>query len=111
MTGRLATVCNVPTCPAIAVKDGRCAVHKRKPWATTRPYPKGRAWELVRARIFERDGHRCSYCGGTGELVIDHVLARAFGGSDADSNLVAACRACNEARRKQQARGRQYAKG
>ncbi|HEY4371125.1 MAG TPA: HNH endonuclease [Burkholderiales bacterium] len=49
--------------------------------------------------LFRRDHHRCAYCGqvfGRNELTRDHVLARSRGGADVWSNVVAACRACNE---------------
>lgn len=52
----------------------------------------------VRYEVLRRDGHRCRYCGGTAPvavLTIDHVVPVALGGSDAPSNLVAACRDCN----------------
>jgi hypothetical protein len=45
-----------------------------------------------------RDGLRCHYCDTLvtyDEVQIDHVLARARGGSDAPHNLVLACPRCN----------------
>jgi 5-methylcytosine-specific restriction endonuclease McrA len=45
-----------------------------------------------------RDGLRCHYCDTLvtyDEVQIDHVLARARGGSDAPHNLVLACPQCN----------------
>jgi 5-methylcytosine-specific restriction endonuclease McrA len=53
---------------------------------------------MKRRRIFERDAHRCVYCGEQfppEELTIDHVEARVRGGDRSDGNLVTACRACN----------------
>lgn len=59
-----------------------------------RAIPKG-----VRFRVFERDGYRCRYCGLEGSpdnpLHVDHVTAVANGGSNAEANLVTACRSCN----------------
>lgn len=52
----------------------------------------------VRFRVLERDNFRCVYCGATAEqarLVIDHVVSVADGGSNDESNLVAACEECN----------------
>jgi len=49
--------------------------------------------------LFRRDHHLCAYCGDEfhrGELTRDHVLARSRGGRDVWSNVVSACRACNE---------------
>ena len=45
-----------------------------------------------------RDGLRCHYCDTLvtyDEVQIDHVLAKARGGSDAPHNLVLACPRCN----------------
>jgi 5-methylcytosine-specific restriction endonuclease McrA len=39
-------------------------------------------------------GNPCAYCGAPGPEV-DHVLARARGGSDHWTNLTPACRDCN----------------
>lgn len=62
-------------------------------------------------RIMARDRSTCRYCGAPAE-VIDHVLGVARGGSDDDANLVACCKACNEAKRKLEAKeGRRLAKG
>jgi 5-methylcytosine-specific restriction endonuclease McrA len=53
---------------------------------------------LRRERIFERDAHRCVYCGQTfeaDELTVDHVQPRVRGGDRSAGNLVTACKACN----------------
>lgn len=42
-------------------------------------------------------GYSCAYCGATGvSLDLDHVVPRSKGGSDRISNLVVACRPCNQ---------------
>lgn len=105
MTARkLATACTISGCWRIAVKDGRCLIHRRKPWAREVHYAGGRPWQRIRARILARDGYRCRYCGGVAQ-VVDHVLCRAHGGSDDDGNLVACCKRCNEQKRRLEARG------
>jgi 5-methylcytosine-specific restriction endonuclease McrA len=53
---------------------------------------------LNRRAVFARDGGRCQYCGAAAES-IDHVVPRAKGGSHTWENVVAACRACNTAKR------------
>lgn len=58
----------------------------------------GSAWDVTRLRILERDHHVCAYCGGVATSV-DHVIAKARGGSDDDANLVAACLSCNARKR------------
>jgi len=53
---------------------------------------------LSRRNIFERDNHRCQYCGqrfAKSDLTIDHVLPRSRGGRDTWANLVLACVRCN----------------
>jgi len=51
---------------------------------------------LTRRNVFQRDGHRCQYCGTTKEpLSIDHVLPRSRGGADSWENVTTACLGCN----------------
>ena len=48
--------------------------------------------------LFRRDGHLCLYCGQkfcSGQLSRDHVTPMSRGGRDIWSNVVAACRRCN----------------
>lgn len=61
----------------------------------------------LRRRKCEEQGNACAYC-GTGityyakrsnSLELDHDIPRSRGGSDAESNLVATCRACNRSKR------------
>jgi 5-methylcytosine-specific restriction endonuclease McrA len=49
------------------------------------------------AYVLERDAYTCHWCGRPAGTV-DHVIARALGGTDALTNLVAACSPCNSAR-------------
>jgi 5-methylcytosine-specific restriction endonuclease McrA len=58
-----------------------------------------------RKRIYERDGWRCVWClcdvrsgDATNTACLDHVLPRASGGSNHESNLVTACFSCNAER-------------
>lgn len=53
---------------------------------------------MKRDQIFERDRHRCVYCGQTfpaEELTVDHVQPRSRGGDHSGGNLVTACVGCN----------------
>lgn len=66
----------------------------------------------LRTRLSERQNHRCCYCGihmtathcrKTANwrhtmMTLEHVVPKSEGGSDDESNLVAACQACNSAR-------------
>ena len=53
---------------------------------------------LSRRAVFARDDHRCQYCGQMADS-IDHVMPRSRGGGHEWTNLVAACRRCNLAKR------------
>ncbi len=50
----------------------------------------------VREYLLEKFNHQCAYCPATGvPLQIEHVIARAKGGSNRISNLTLACGPCN----------------
>lgn len=54
--------------------------------------------KFSRRNIFERDKHRCQYCGRhfkKMELTLDHVVPRSSGGRSTWENLVLACVPCN----------------
>jgi 5-methylcytosine-specific restriction endonuclease McrA len=56
------------------------------------------AKRMWRNAIFERDGHRCVYCGCDRNLTIDHVRPRSRGGATNAENCATACRSCNQAK-------------
>lgn len=45
-----------------------------------------------------RAKHECHYCGRATRLTKDHVIPRSRGGTDAEANIVFACRNCNSAK-------------
>jgi 5-methylcytosine-specific restriction endonuclease McrA len=49
----------------------------------------------VRDAVIDRFGGKCAYCGEPATCV-DHVVPFSYGGTDADDNLVASCRDCNQ---------------
>ena len=49
---------------------------------------------LNRRAVFNRDGHRCQYCGALAEN-LDHVVPRSKGGPHTWDNVVASCTPCN----------------
>jgi hypothetical protein len=62
----------------------------------------GRLNGWLRIRILERDHYTCVYCGRRPPevgLEVDHVLPRSYGGQDDATNLVTACRECNNGKR------------
>lgn len=48
--------------------------------------------------IYERDGHRCIYCGTTDNLSLDHIEPLSAGGAHIEQNLAVACRSCNSSK-------------
>lgn len=64
-----------------------------------------KVYKSQRNRVFKRDGMRCHYCKLTvsrdvtqehpRHATLDHMTPVARGGSNADDNLVCACRRCN----------------
>jgi hypothetical protein len=52
----------------------------------------------TRAKVFERDGHRCLACGTTEDLTVDHIKHRSRGGGHGIDNLRTLCRPCNSRR-------------
>lgn len=54
---------------------------------------------LSNRTLFERDAYQCLYCGGHFnylQLTRDHVVPTSRGGKDCWTNVVAACRRCNQ---------------
>lgn len=51
--------------------------------------------DAKKARVIARDGGRCVYCETTEDIQVDHVNPRKAQGGDEESNLVAACKSCN----------------
>ena len=67
---------------------------------------RSKRWQTLRPQIAERDGWRCQlrYAGcaapNPGDLAaagyeVHHIVARARGGGDEPSNLIAVCAACH----------------
>ena len=53
---------------------------------------------LNRRNILRRDNYTCQYCGDqppVSELTIDHIIPRSRNGMDSWSNVVTACKSCN----------------
>jgi len=57
-----------------------------------------RAPSLTNPSLFRRDGHLCLYCGkafSDHHLTRDHVIPSSRGGKDTWTNVVSACKRCN----------------
>lgn len=62
----------------------------------------GSAWVKLRRNILDRDMHLCQPCLAKGRPtpapMVDHIVAKADGGTDDPSNLRAICSACHAAK-------------
>ncbi len=80
---------------------GECkrANERRRGTTTERGY--GTAWQRKSQRLTRRVG-RCERCGiehtAANPLTLDHLTAKANGGTDHDTNLSVICRRCNSAK-------------
>lgn len=76
-----------------------------KAWASTRTSRHARGygwqWEQTRKRVLEREP-LCRTCAVTGRAVlavtVDHILAKAMGGGDEETNLQPLCDPCHKAK-------------
>lgn len=59
-------------------------------------------WPVTRLAVYLRDGLACVWCGETAEdgasLTLDHLTPASRGGSNGATNLVTACKRCNDTR-------------
>jgi len=63
----------------------------------------GSKWIAKKKRkaIYDRDNHTCAYCDNPvldRNLTLDHVLPEELGGTHCHTNLVVACRSCNQSK-------------
>lgn len=89
-------------------QQGYCDDHadKRSNWnkrqdrtgsTTARGY--GHTWRKLRERILKRDNYLCVKCAAIGRVAVatdvDHIKAKAHGGTDEPSNLQSLCAPCH----------------
>jgi len=51
-------------------------------------------------KIKLQEGMKCSYCGSTKNLALDHIFPKKLGGEDSGDNLIYACKSCNSSKGK-----------
>jgi hypothetical protein len=58
--------------------------------------------QVKRLAIYLRDGLACAYCGTSVEqgasLCLDHIVSRCHGGTNKETNLITACKRCNDSK-------------
>lgn len=70
-------------------------------WSRTSRHQRGYGvvWDKTRAYILARDMHLCQPCKAKGRTTaanaVDHIKAKANGGTDAEDNLQAICGPCH----------------
>lgn len=71
------------------------SVIRMKGWNSKIPYRKNTS---LRQFVYQRDKFTCQYCAqkfGVKELTLDHIDPKSKGGANEATNLVAACKSCN----------------
>jgi len=92
--------CNVPGCPEIAVKGGRCAAHaaeRERATDRSRPPAYKRGYDYDHRKRRARVLRECPYCVqcGAPATVVDHIVPLARGGTDDMGNLQPLCARCH----------------
>lgn len=101
--------CREPGCAALTDdRSGYCEQHRRSGWSryqaglTRHQRGYGAEWDKVRAVILKRDSYLCQPCIRAGiytpATMVDHIVAKAHGGTDKPSNLESICTACHTAK-------------
>lgn len=54
-----------------------------------------------RQSIKEKWNYQCAYCGSEENLTLDHITPRSKGGSDRLTNILCACKECNNSKNHQ----------
>jgi 5-methylcytosine-specific restriction endonuclease McrA len=52
-------------------------------------------WDVIRKRVYQRDGWRCVMCGKKGKLHAHHIVPVAISKDNSMSNLVSVCEVCH----------------
>ncbi|QIE96576.1 HNH endonuclease [Pantoea stewartii] len=109
MPARIPRACRKLGCARTTTDgSGYCDAHRNEGWQQhqrgqsrhARGY--GSKWDVIRAHILQRDRHLCQNCLRNGRptaaKTIDHILPKAHGGTDDDSNLEALCWPCHKSK-------------
>lgn len=105
MPPRIPSPCCAPHCRNLATSR-YCTEHKHLGWEnhqagrTRHQRGYGTNWDKIKARIIKRDSYLCQPHKRAGYIIpateVDHIIPKAHGGTDADSNLEGTCNACHK---------------
>ncbi|QSR35563.1 HNH endonuclease [Marinobacterium iners] len=104
--------CRAPACGRkTTAAHGYCEdhAHLHKPWGTRKGSGRGgRPWRRKRDHVLQRDKGLCQPCLKQNRISpatqVDHITPVAEGGTDADSNLQAICKACHDVKTQAEAK-------
>ncbi|WP_200286544.1 HNH endonuclease [Pantoea ananatis] len=106
MPPRIPKACRVRGCRNTTTDpSGYCPAHIGEGWKNYKPGQTrqergyGTKWDAIRARILKRDKGLCQQHLKEGVVKsassVDHIVAKAHGGTDEDSNLQSLCWGCH----------------
>ena len=109
MPPRTPKACRVRGCRSTTTDpSGYCESHKSEGWKQYKPGQSrhqrgyGSKWDAIRERVLKRDKGLCQLCLRAGVVreakTVDHIIPKAHGGTDADSNLQSLCWPCHKAK-------------
>lgn len=91
------------TCGMPTEHGSYCRLHRRQQGGTGQR-GSTRKWRRTRQLVLARDGHRCTditdgvRCPNTEDLSVDHIVPKARGGTDLQTNLRTLCATHHKAR-------------
>jgi len=106
MPPRIPRPCRFNGCPKLTSdRAGYCDAHKNTGWTdhqrglTTTQRGYGADWEKLKPTVLKRDHYLCQPCKRDRRAVpaqeVDHITAKADGGTNALTNLESICTACH----------------
>ena len=116
MASRAKSICRHAACPAAIALPGYCEKHKKDSigWSKSSSMSRhqrgyGSAWDATRLRVLARDCGLCQPCYREGRIhaaqEVDHIVSKANGGTDDESNLQAIATTCHRAKTIAERRG------